>query len=743
MMRLIAVLWSLFLCMVSLGAEASATIYNVSCSGDITSTLTSAIHSAVNGDTINISAGSCSMNNIGLINTNITIQGAGKGVTVITADHGFGQMVSPGATVPSWRLTGFTLTSTLNVGALPLVVWADQAAVYRGGFRIDHINFNYPNSGANVYIFGPTYGLIDHSDFTGAFESAILTGLQLTSTLEDGSSISKLKGGFGASIPYFPGGPTNLYIEDNTFTGTTAAGIAATDTGYSGGRIVFRHNTLVNATMYSHWTSAGSVNSLWWEIYNNSFTWNSTVSMFPFRLQGGGTGLIYNNTIIGFQQNFIVLGEGRLTSEGQSGPPLLFCDGTHNWDGNAGDSKAPGWPCLGQTGRNAGVSIASIQAGVKQTSFPLYVWNNGPQASCSNPSQGGPPCDNSFGVNVRDLNWFNSIPHVTPGFGKGDVDYSVSASQPTGAGTHTLTYTPYPYPYVPKASHDFDGDGQSDIAWRDTSGNTAVWLMNGAQLAQSAGVGAAPATWSVVGQRDFDGDGKHDWLWRDTGGNVALWFLSGAQVKQVVGVGNVPMTWSVVGTADFNGDRKGDILWRDTSGNVAIWLMDGAQVIQSAGSGSAPAAWSVVGIGDFDGDGKSDILWRDTSGNVAIWFMNGVQITRSAGIGNVPTAWSVVGTGDFDGNGKSDILWRDTSGNIAIWLMNGAQPVETSGVGMAPNTWSIAETGDYNGDGRSDILWRDASGNVAIWFMNGLQITQSSAVGNAPIAWSIQGANVD
>jgi hypothetical protein len=55
---------------------------------------------------------------------------------------------------------------------------------------------------------------------------------------------------------------------------------------------------------------------------------------------------------------------------------------------------------------------------------------------------------------------------------------------------------------------DFNADGKSDIAWRDTSGNAAVWLMNGAQLTQSAGLGSAPTTWSIVGTGDFDADGK-------------------------------------------------------------------------------------------------------------------------------------------------------------------------------------------------------------------------------------------
>ncbi len=292
-------------------------------------------------------------------------------------------------------------------------------------------------------------------------------------------------------------------------------------------------------------------------------------------------------------------------------------------------------------------------------------------------------------------------------------------------------------------THDFNADGKSDVAWRDNGGNAAVWLMNGAQLTQSAGLGSAPTAWSVVGQRDFNGDGKYDWLWHDTSGNVAMWFLNGTQVTQSAGVGNVSTVWSIVGTGDFNGDSKGDILWRDTSGNVALWLMNGAQLLQSAGLGSAPTTWSIVGTGDFNGDGKTDILWHDTSGNVAIWFMNGAQVTQSAGVGNVPTVWSIAGTGDFNGDGKSDIVWRDSSGNVAVWLMNGAQLMQSAGLGSAPTTWSIVATGDFDGDGKTDILWHDTSGNVAIWFMNGAQVTQSAGVGNVPTVWSIQGANAD
>lgn len=292
-------------------------------------------------------------------------------------------------------------------------------------------------------------------------------------------------------------------------------------------------------------------------------------------------------------------------------------------------------------------------------------------------------------------------------------------------------------------THDFNGDAKSDIAWRDTGGTTAVWLMNGAQVASAGLVGSAPTSWAIVGQRDFDGGGEHDWLWRDTSGNTAIWFLSGAQVGAAVGLGNVSTAWTVAGTGDFNGDGKGDILWRHSNGSVAVWLMSGSVVSSAAVIGSAPTSWSIVGIGDFDGTSKSDILWRDTGGNTAIWFLNGTQVTSAVGLGAVSTVWAIVGTGDFDGNGKSDILWRNTNGSAAVWIMNGAQVSSSAVIGSAPTVWTISETGDFDGSGKSDLLWRDTSGNTAIWFMNGTQVASAVGLGAVPTTWTIQGLNAD
>jgi hypothetical protein len=296
---------------------------------------------------------------------------------------------------------------------------------------------------------------------------------------------------------------------------------------------------------------------------------------------------------------------------------------------------------------------------------------------------------------------------------------------------------------IPINTRDFNGTGMSDILWRDTSGNNAIWLMNGASVASSLPLGNVPAaTWAIVGQRDFNNDGRADILWRDTSGNVAIWFMNGGSVLSTAGVGSAP-GWNVVGTGDLNGDGWADIVWRDGSGNTAIWLLKSGTVIGSAGLGLVPSSWIVAGVADYNGDGKADLLWRDTaSGNVAIWFMNGTSVVSTATVANLATSWSIVAVGDFNGNGFSDIVWRNSSGSAAIWFMNGASVVSSISLGTLA-AWNIVGAGDFDGNGASDLLWRDGSGVTAMWFFNNGAVSSSATVASVPPSWVVQsqGAN--
>jgi hypothetical protein len=58
-------------------------------------------------------------------------------------------------------------------------------------------------------------------------------------------------------------------------------------------------------------------------------------------------------------------------------------------------------------------------------------------------------------------------------------------------------------------------------------------------------VGNVPTVWSIVGTGDFNGDGKSDIVWRDSSGNVAIWFMVGEHVSQSAGVGKLSTVWSI------------------------------------------------------------------------------------------------------------------------------------------------------------------------------------------------------
>jgi hypothetical protein len=72
--------------------------------------------------------------------------------------------------------------------------------------------------------------------------------------------------------------------------------------------------------------------------------------------------------------------------------------------------------------------------------------------------------------------------------------------------------------------------------------------MNGATNSSASVVGTVPTIWSIALTGDYNGDGMSDLLWRDTSGNTAVWFMSGTTTASTAGVGNIPTTWTVQST---------------------------------------------------------------------------------------------------------------------------------------------------------------------------------------------------
>lgn len=265
---------------------------------------------------------------------------------------------------------------------------------------------------------------------------------------------------------------------------------------------------------------------------------------------------------------------------------------------------------------------------------------------------------------------------------------------------------------------DFDGDGVSDLLWYHASADQHLWPMAdetaGFECRMMIPCPGALGRQMLAQVGDFDGDGSSDVFWRDplTGENLVT--LGAFDPYWATTVSN--LDWQPVGTGDFDNDDRADLLWRNrrTGANV-IWR-SAEYKSQQAVRTVADARWQVAGVDDFDGDRRADILWRHAATGANVIWKSGNHATQQSLVTVNDQGWTVVGTGDFDGDGRADIVWRHAgSGANAIWKA-GNHRAQLPVTRVSDPLWRIAAVGDYNGDGLSDLVWRRAaSGKSVIW----------------------------
>jgi Protein of unknown function (DUF1566)/FG-GAP-like repeat/FG-GAP repeat len=185
---------------------------------------------------------------------------------------------------------------------------------------------------------------------------------------------------------------------------------------------------------------------------------------------------------------------------------------------------------------------------------------------------------------------------------------------------------------------DFDGNGRADMLWRNRTTGRSVLSYHDATGAVTSWPQVSPfidpVSTVAFAVGDFNGDGKSDIVWRNLAtGNVVLSLMNG-NVATWRGITAAPIAMSVAieAVGDFDNNGRADILWRNrstgrsvmsyhnTAGGIASWPVVSEFI--------DPANTSAVAVGDTDGDGKTDILWRNlATGNSVLSKMNG----------NVPT----------------------------------------------------------------------------------------------------------
>jgi FG-GAP-like repeat len=115
------------------------------------------------------------------------------------------------------------------------------------------------------------------------------------------------------------------------------------------------------------------------------------------------------------------------------------------------------------------------------------------------------------------------------------------------------------YPGGPDPGHlweithvgDFDGNGRSDILWRDVGGQLAIWANGDSAAASYPSYGnqgdPVELSWTVAGVGDFNEDGRTDILWRHTNGQPAIWLMDGGRFVGDVYPRRVGTSWKIEG----------------------------------------------------------------------------------------------------------------------------------------------------------------------------------------------------
>jgi hypothetical protein len=257
-----------------------------------------AVSAAANGDRVLVPAGSATWpSSLVISGKAIELIGAGIGSTVITdgvvRTGGLPRMIS-WDTIDGGlsRFSGFTINGGVEADGF------NKGIIYITGsshqFRMDHNAITPTAVTSGVQFDGDLRGVVDHNTITVDHAFGIYT-------------FHNTWGGVGNygdnsfAQPDSIGTVEALFVEDNQFINNQTVNFFnfAVD-GWSGSRVVYRHNTFTNCVWDNHGTESGGRlrGARQLEVHDNTFIIDLQGNAFPSVIGlRSGTGVIYNNAV--------------------------------------------------------------------------------------------------------------------------------------------------------------------------------------------------------------------------------------------------------------------------------------------------------------------------------------------------------------------------------------------------------------------------------------------------------------
>ena len=328
----------------------------------------SAIDASESGDTVTVPPGNETwLTTLNIpSNKKITLQGAGIGVTTITANTPRSEIIDINESGAS--VTGFTFID-------------GHISINGKNWRIHHNRFYYAGvASGTVYeaivIIGDTLGFTEN--VKGLVDNNQFHNMRVVTSGGPALMANEVWG-----RPLGLGTDDAVYVEDNVFTYELCTTIQAMDANY-GGSYVFRYNTVQDASVMAHAVQANNRATRKWEVYGNVF-WASGQAWVPGFMRAG-TGVWFDNALVGgtgtgagkWSLPEIIMDEQRSCEASWDTYRCGDCDGGSSWDGN--DVGESGYPCRDQIGRSTDVIAIAYDsdpgAAQAQELVPVYAWNN-------------------------------------------------------------------------------------------------------------------------------------------------------------------------------------------------------------------------------------------------------------------------------------------------------------------------------------------------------------------------------
>lgn len=452
------------------GSLFAATYTAASCSQtDVNAVINGPTHTAVDGDVIQIPAGSCTWTSGITIPSGIGITVKGSGTPNSTPDT-FGASSSCTATVitnnsSSVNLIRFRPGVSASLSRISCMgIRTDNSSVVRApftaagtcnptrcpNFRLDNITFDSSVQG-QVYdatsqvLTDNVFGVLDHNSLAGTNFNYGIEFVNFNNSAWEGVGFF---GDKSRSSPTTLGTEKTLYIENNSF-GTavvvTESEIEVPYGNWGGGRVAVRFNDCngcwVGLSVHGTDTNGRARSPLQGEFYGNSLVCTVPSASGSCQAVGarGGSYMVFGNSLTAGPDSYYNTYVNLATQRSwRDCAPFGLCNGTGPYDDNTASPPI----CIDQPGRTGGVLLEgnppTPTGWVNQVIEPTYEWNNSGKAP--NPTYGNTFADYVQVAANRDYYSDNSngspAPLTTPGTTLGTgVKFGTKANRPTHCTT--------------------------------------------------------------------------------------------------------------------------------------------------------------------------------------------------------------------------------------------------------------------------------------------------------------------